>query len=198
MTWLWWLSSLFSIYLRRVTGKKQNLGYPCIIAVNHEGPLDGLFLLCALQRPLFFLATHTLINDRSSNLWWWHKFWVFILGQAIATGPGTIDRCVKTLKQNKTLCIFPEGRIHPSSPDRRIHGGVAVIAHKAQVPIFPIRIVGSGTIWPITNTPINLFRFNSVEVRIGERILPPKPEEKLSTDDYRKISANVFKAIQAL
>jgi 1-acyl-sn-glycerol-3-phosphate acyltransferase len=196
MRTLWWLGGAFRFYLRKVQGMELVPKAPFIIAANHQGPMDALFLVAAFMRPIHFIATRTLAEKNQQSLWWWHRFWVFTIGQAIPTGDNGVENSVAVLKKNHLIGIFPEGRIHPKVQGRRIHSGVARIAHRAQVPILPVRIQGSSDVWPITNWPMHPWKLRSVDITIGKPISPPSPGTILSQEEYLYISRQVLHIIQ--
>ncbi|MDD5039614.1 MAG: lysophospholipid acyltransferase family protein [Patescibacteria group bacterium] len=189
--WHWY--ALFAPYLRSVVGKENIPAGPCIIAANHESTLDALVLVWAFRRRISFVAEARLQKRLLP------RFFVYFIGESVPNNGGTaVDRCIQECERGKTICLFPEGDVHPRFRTERLRTGVAVISHRAQTPIVPVHISGTGAIWPVTNTSLHFGRFRSVTITIGEPIMPPPAVEECPRQAYERATAELYQKIRNL
>ncbi|MEK7631656.1 MAG: lysophospholipid acyltransferase family protein [Patescibacteria group bacterium] len=166
------LATLFKPYIKLIVGLENLPKPPFILAANHRSPLDPAFLLAATGLPIRFLAAGHLFQRRWGLMRLYNELIIRRLGQAIPTGPGSIERSVNILRTGGIVGIFPEGDIHPALNQNRLHTGVAIIAQQAHVPIVPVHIEGSERVWAFSKT-FAPWRFRTVRLTIGPVILPP-------------------------
>ncbi len=138
----------------KIVGKKNIPKGACILSCNHTSNMDSVVLAVKTWEKKYYLAKKELFKN---------KFMGFILKKL---GAIKIDRqanditavknCLKILKANKKLVIFPEGtRVHNENMELgEVKNGVAMFAVKAKVPIVPIFI---------TRTP-KMFKRNRIYV----------------------------------
>lgn len=133
---------------------------PLVVASNHLSLWDPILLGVSFPRKIHFMAKEEL-------------FKIFLLGsiiKQIGTFPvkrGTADRnaireALKVLKNNKVLCIFPEGTRSRTGQLLDFHPGVTMIALKGCAPILPVGIKGTNNILK------NGLRRVKIVVNIGE------------------------------
>jgi len=188
----WRLCRLFSIYVRKITGHQQIPQGNFIVAANHLSSLDMIVIMIALRRRVTYVADQRLVKN------WLRKFVVYWLGRSIPNGHKAIERAKEVIDQNKILCVFPEGDIHPQHRDGYIHTGVMVLSHQTQVPILPIKITGTGKIWPPQVWPLKPWRFFSSMVTIGRPVLPLPPHKKFTKEEYGQQSIELMENIMSL
>lgn len=114
---------------------------PCILIGNHRSAID---ILLMFQLPP---------DGRC-----WSKDWPFhqpLLGWLMSLSghlrvdqPDIMDRAIDVLRQGQSLYVFPEGTRGRSSKLGRFHEGAFLVACKANVPIVPVAIHGSGECMP--------------------------------------------------
>lgn len=189
------LATIFKPYLASVTGREHLPKPPFILAANHISPLDPGLLLAATKLPIHFLAAAHLFQRRWGFMRLYNELVIRRLGQAIPTGPGSVERSLKVLASGGIVGIFPEGDIHPALRQDRLHTGVATIAQQARVPIVPVHIAGSDRVWKFTET-FAPWRLRCVRVTIGKPISPP--EKVLGGDEALAFTTDVMKTIAAL
>jgi 1-acyl-sn-glycerol-3-phosphate acyltransferase len=110
---------------------------PKILAANHPGPTDGVFLPALFPEDLVLLAE-------------WHQFhspilgWILSRGGHIPVGSGYARECYeqarRKLSEGKTLLIFAEGTVNPGYAEMRAKSGAVRLAVAAGVPIVPIGV----------------------------------------------------------
>lgn len=125
----------------KIIGKENIPKGACILSSNHTSNLDAVIFAVKTWEKKYYLAKKELFKN---------KLFGFFLKKL---GAVKIDRqsndvlaiknCLKLLKDNKKLFIFPEGtRVHNENMELgEIKQGVAMFAIKAKVPIVPIFIL---------------------------------------------------------
>ena len=112
-----------------------------VVVCNHFKFIDPLFLYCATDKKGSFLAKKELFDKKIIG-------WIIKDFGAVPINRENPDikellTCVKILKNNKKLVIFPEGTRNRTKTDelQEIKGGAGVFALKAKVPIVPAMIL---------------------------------------------------------
>lgn len=129
------------LFPTKIIGKENIPKGACILSSNHTSNLDAVIFAVKTWEKKYYLAKKELFKN---------KLFGFFLKKL---GAVKIDRqsndvlaiknCLKLLKDNKKLFIFPEGtRVHNENMELgEIKQGVAMFAIKAKVPIVPIFIL---------------------------------------------------------
>ena len=188
------LAKTCSPYLASVTGREFLPKPPFILAANHLSPLDPVLLFAATHLPIRFIAAG-LYKYHWGFMHIYNELILRHLGKALATGPGSIENCVKILSKGGIVGIFPEGDIHPAFFQNRLRTGLAIIAQQAQAPIVPVHIEGSDCVWTFKKTFAS-WRFRSVSITIGKPISPPN--NTLDKDQALTFVTSVMERIATL
>lgn len=127
-----------SIFFRRIyLTHTENIpkGKPVILACNHPTAfLEPCILACFLDRPLYYLVRGDYFNKPVFNflLRALHMLPVYRRRDGdfsrIKDNFATFDACFDTLKKNRTLTIYPEGRTQFEYRLRGLHKGIGRIA----------------------------------------------------------------------
>mgnify|MGYP002795795086 FL=1 len=170
------------LFPTKIIGKKNIPNGACIISSNHTSNMDAVMLAVKTWEKKYYLAKKELFKN---------KLFGFILKKC---GAVKIDRqandvtaiknCLKILKNNKKLVIFPEGtRVHNENMELgEVKHGVAMFAIKAKVPIVPMFI---------TKTP-KIFRRN--RIYIGEPFTLEEFYGKKLTEEELKSAGEIVTA----
>lgn len=139
-----WFEKLFGVYNRNLLKrnfnsfqvqnlsalKKTDKNIPLIIYANHSSWWDGLILFEILKSKDF--DSYVLMEEKQLRKYkWFRKLGAFsIVRENSREAIRSLDYAVETLKagKNKTLLIFPQGKIYPN--DKRplkLYGGLAVL-----------------------------------------------------------------------
>ena len=113
-------------------------GEPAVVVVNHVSFLDGVLLGAFLPgKPTFAVNTHI------ARAWWVKPFLgLFRAFPVDPTNPLAAKAMIKTVREGRTLVIFPEGRITVTGALMKVFDGPGMVADKAGAPIIPVRLDG--------------------------------------------------------
>jgi 1-acyl-sn-glycerol-3-phosphate acyltransferase len=125
-----------------------------IIASNHASEWDPILIRAAF--PLFTrFAPFYFVSAPKENFktFGWKYFiyggFLFEIFGAYSIHPGhhdyrySLHNHLEILKQDNTLCIFPQGKRVIPGEESPAHGGVAYLAHETKATVLPIHIEGT-------------------------------------------------------
>jgi 1-acyl-sn-glycerol-3-phosphate acyltransferase len=134
---------------------------PVIFMSNHQSNFDILALLAAMPRQIHWIAKKEL-------------FEIPVFGPSMRRGGyipldrgdgrkalQSMDEAAATIRQGKSVVLFPEGTRTQDGNLLPFKRGGFILARKADVPVIPITINGSGRI-----NPANQIRLFSGDIRI--------------------------------
>ena len=128
-------------YPFKILGKENMPEGGAVVVCNHLKFIDPLFLYYATDKNGSFIAKKELFDKKLIG-------WIIKDFGAVPINRENPDirellTCVKTLKSNKKLVIFPEGTRNKTKTDKlqEIKGGAGVFALKAKVPVVPVMIL---------------------------------------------------------
>ncbi len=172
----------FVVYLRGTNLLREDLSSlerfakiskPIIVAPNHSSLWDAVFIIAHLPQAICVMKKSILRNP-------------FLGGGSRLSGyipNGSTTRMIRdaadALGRGGQLLLFPEGtRTHPS--ERWINplkGGCALIAIRAQVPVYPVFIRSNSRVlqkgWPLWKPPVFPVHLS---IEVGEPIFPEDGE----------------------
>lgn len=158
-----------------------------ILACNHLSNLDPFIVGTSVWRHFNFIAKDSLFKN---------KFLSFIFSEfgAIPIKRDTSDfhairEVLRRMKKGDPLILFPEGTRGVSGRDKKVQGGVGLIALKAQVPVIPVHIEGSDKSLP---PKTKWFRRHPVIVTFGKPIIFNK------TDSYTEVAERIMTEVYSL
>jgi 1-acyl-sn-glycerol-3-phosphate acyltransferase len=157
-----------------------------VIVANHPSLLDALMLVAQLPRSFCVMKASLMRNP--------------FLGPGALLARYSRNDCARTmvrqavddLRAGGQLVMFPEGTRTTGAALHPFHGGFALIARRAQVPVQTVFIdttspyLGKG--WPIWKLPPLPIEFS---VRIGRRFEPEPDVDAWVQDIERYMAANV-------
>jgi 1-acyl-sn-glycerol-3-phosphate acyltransferase len=119
---------------------------PTLILSNHQSFFDTMFCQNWVRRPFYFVPRDTLLDI---------KFWGWVIrslytipikrGQADIAAMRTI---IDALKQDKAVCLFPEGTRTLDGRIGKIKPGFGLISRRSNATIVPMVIDGVFEAWP--------------------------------------------------
>jgi len=122
---------------------------PHVIVANHQGNSDIPLLFVLVPTPLRFLAKRSV--GYIPLLGWMLRLakFPFIDRYNARRGRQSIDEVADRIRNEKlNVAVFPEGTRSPEGTMLPFKKGAFLLAIKAQVPIVPVAIHGSGTTLP--------------------------------------------------
>lgn len=144
-----------------VTGSEHLPDGPVVFMSNHQSNFDILSLLAAMPRQFYWIAKKELFD-------------IPVFGSSMRRGGyipldrgdgrkalKSIDDAAASIHQGKSVVLFPEGTRTTDGHLLPFKRGGFILARKADVPVVPVTINGSGKI-----NPANSFRLYSGDITI--------------------------------
>lgn len=132
---------LFFVFRIKVVGK-ENMPRKggVIVAINHRSNWDVVVAGAVSPRQLGYMAKAELFNNKLFGA----------LIKALGAFPvqrgkgdiGAIKAALTRLRDGETVAMFPEGRRVKENEKVTAKPGAVMIAHKAKVPVVPVKISG--------------------------------------------------------
>jgi 1-acyl-sn-glycerol-3-phosphate acyltransferase len=151
-----------------VTGLGNLPPPPYIIAANHQAWFDPAFIIPFFPaRPLIYtMAKRQTVFNRA----WKRRLLPMIGVFPISPDRGELDEqglrtVYQVLERGGVMLMFPEGRYSRGRALRPLKNGIGFFALNAGVPIVPVAVQGTGSLWP----------FKRIEVSIGTPVMPDLP-----------------------
>jgi 1-acyl-sn-glycerol-3-phosphate acyltransferase len=127
---------------------------PAILVCNHTSGLDPLLIQSVVERVVIWMMAKEYYDIKALT-------WVFKTIEAIpvdrsARDTGSVRAALRHLADGRILGVFPEGRIERTRELMPFQTGVAMMAIKTGVPVYPAFLDGTqrnktmlgGFIWP--------------------------------------------------
>lgn len=126
-------------YKRKKYKLKKKQGY--FIISNHQALLDPLFVALSFKRPIYFVATDNLFNQKFVS------FWLKWLVNPIPKRKATIDAtclktCLKIAKENGTVGLFVEGNRAYADFQFYIDPSITKLIKKMNLPVILYNLKG--------------------------------------------------------
>lgn len=171
---------------------------PYIICCNHTSFLDAFVVITGLPQSIatetYFIGLKEIFDLPAIR-------WSTRLARVIPIDPATeLVRAMKAasyvLRNNKILCIFPEGQRSIDGEVKRFKKGVGILAKELQVPVVPVAIDGAYEAWPRT---VRFPRPHPIKIIFGKPIgYRDILKSSSGEDDYKRIADSVRERIVKL
>ena len=164
------LSTLYRIIFRvKIKGEVPNEG-AYVICSNHINYLDAAAIVLFNKRKVNFVAKEDLFKNEFL-MWLGHLFDVIPIKRNMQDIEA-MKRCLKALKNNELLGIFPEGTRKGMEKNLKAKNGAAFMAMKANVKVIPVGIHGSfkpfSKVYINYGTPIDLSEYTNQKEKLDE------------------------------
>ncbi|HCU05761.1 MAG TPA: hypothetical protein DIC51_05710 [Coxiellaceae bacterium] len=197
---LYFLSKgLFRLTIKNADYLPKNKAY--ILCANHVSYLDAPLIAAALSTQqmdnLYFLGLSDFLD--TSFLKHFTK-----ISHIIPINPNlqlveSLQLSTALLKQNRAICIFPEGERSIDGQLKSFKKGVGILAKELQVPLIPVLIRGAFEAWPRTK---RFPRPHRIEIIFGTPYDAKELEMIGKTlgarDDYDAITLGIREKIEQL
>ena len=134
---------------------------PYVLISNHQHALDPLILAYPVKSQCVFLAKKELGKNKLVRNLLLRLHCIFV--DRHSTDMEAMRNCMKALKMNKVLVIFPEGTRHHEGQMEHIENGTSLIVMRGRTPVVPVYL----------DRPLRLFR------RVNAWVGDPIPYEDL-------------------
>ncbi len=170
-----------------------------IIAANHRSFFDvpaGLIALHHFKRYPRLLVASTYFERRATRRFV-RSIGAIPVDRERKSGTAA-SAAVEALREGVPILVMPEGRLHwdPSHPlaTGPVRPGVSRLAVAADVPVVPVAISGTETVWPASKRlpRFNPFRRKTVVIRLSGSLL------HFENDDHEANTGEVMANIRAL
>ncbi|MFC1804487.1 AMP-binding protein [Candidatus Omnitrophota bacterium] len=125
---------------------------PYIICANHASYLDPFVLFCGIPlgvaQKTFFLVYSQIFEHPSVS--WSAKIARLISIDSSSQLCEAMQAAALVLRNNKIICIFPEGRRAVDEKVAEFKKGIGILVKELDVPVIPAYIKGSHCSWPRT------------------------------------------------
>jgi 1-acyl-sn-glycerol-3-phosphate acyltransferase len=118
-----------------------------ILAGNHTSLMDGVIIVAAYPRKIYFLATESVF--KANFIGRLVRHFGFIPVKKDALNKEAIKEAIRILENRNTIGIFPEGKISQDGKLTEGKRGVALLALKTGAAIIPFAIEGAYQAWPL-------------------------------------------------
>ncbi|MGC8623693.1 MAG: lysophospholipid acyltransferase family protein [Phycisphaerae bacterium] len=160
-----------------------------LLVTNHQSMLDPWMIGIGSKRQIHFMARESLFKGGLGQ-------YIFETTNAFPVRRGRADsvavrEAINRLNRGFLVNLFPEATRTMDGTIGPIAAGVAIIVHRAKVPVIPIVLDGAFEAWPRDR---KFFRYSSIRLRYGKPI-PYRELENLSADE---ISVRIRREMIAL
>ncbi len=162
---------------------------PCVLACNHRSFADPPLVGMHMRRPIAYFARADL---------WNHPIIAFFLNAMFGIpvdrenpGLSSMKGAVERLRRGITVLVFPEGTRTKSGRMGPLREGPSLFARRAGVPIVPVYLHRSETLWP-RGSKVPRFFAKGIEVRFGAPLTPPAGLDPRAQDAWIKSRLNAW------
>ncbi|WXR60614.1 lysophospholipid acyltransferase family protein [Peptostreptococcaceae bacterium AGR-M142] len=172
-----------------VKGRENLVDEPCLFVCNHQSNFDIPILVKSLDRMAGFIAKKELAKIPVLSKWIIEVGSILIDRNNPREALKGIKEGINSLKEGKSLVIFPEGTRSKNGEVLEFKAGSMKLAIKAGVKIIPVSINGSTNIMKS-----GTFKINSGDVFVN--ILKPIDVNDFSKDEQKTMSSYVENLIR--
>lgn len=148
---------------------------PCILAANHLTNFDVFPLQLSLPRPLFFMAKAELFNNLLIS-WLIRQLGAFPIHRGVSD-QWALTHSLKVLDNQLILAMFPEGTRSRGRGLSVAKTGAARMAIEKNVPIVPVAIAGSQTLFK------GFPHRSHIQIIVCPPLMPDSDDDPLSLTD---------------
>jgi 1-acyl-sn-glycerol-3-phosphate acyltransferase len=113
-----------------------------ILAINHTSSIDPALVQSVCRHRLITWMMAQEYMDIKGTGWFYRTLGVIPVQRA-GRDSGPLRTALRTLEAGKLLGVFPEGRIAPTRDMLPFQTGLALMAIKTNVPVYPVYLDGT-------------------------------------------------------
>jgi 1-acyl-sn-glycerol-3-phosphate acyltransferase len=118
---------------------------PVLLLSSHQSFLDPFLVQMPINKHLHYVAKSTLFDNAFSNM-------ILPTLNTIPIRRGEADlvamrKIIAMLKEDKIVCLFPEGTRTPDGRLTEIKGGFSLLSRRSQAVVVPVVIEGAFECW---------------------------------------------------
>ena len=167
---------------------------PYLITPNHASYLDGFIVFCGLPLSVavntYFVGWSRIFEHPSIR--WGNRLARLVPIDTNTNFIGAMQVVAYLLRQNKIVCIFPEGQRSLHDQVKAFKKGTGIIIKELNTRVVPVHLKGTGDVWPRTRAWPRIFR--PVKAHFGELLeaeFLSKKDAVSDLDDYGAITENL-------
>ena len=164
---------------------------PAILVCNHLSGLDPMLVQSACRRLVVWMMAREYYDLKS--LTWLYKIVEAIPVERSGRDLAATRSALRALDHGRLLGIFPEGRIETSSDLLPFQTGVAMMAIKTGVPVFPAYLEGTQRGKEMVQA---VGKPNTAWIRFGPAV--EFPRDSTSREALELATARIRSAVQSL
>jgi 1-acyl-sn-glycerol-3-phosphate acyltransferase len=159
-----------------------------LVCSNHQSYLDPIIVGLTVDRPINYLARKSLFHVPGIS--WLIRLLSSIPIDREGMGMAGLKECLRRLKQDEMVLIFPEGTRSPDGEMQPLKPGFCMLARRGKVSLLPVGIDGAHDAWPRS---AKLPRFRPIHIVIGD----PLPADEIRQLDDDGLVAELERRIRA-
>lgn len=163
-----------------------------ILLINHQSYLDPLFAAVRLKRAVSYLARDTLFKVPFLG-WIMRHTYVIPISRTAFRG-GSVRAAMERLESGFLVCMFPEGT-RSSGPPGQFRPGFLSLVRRADVPVYPVAIVGSDQAMP---KGAWFVRPAKVTVVYGKPLTDAEVQQLVTGNDDRQLAEMIREKVTTL
>ena len=164
-----------------------------VFVANHHSHLDTSLLLTSIPNPW----RHRMVVGAASEVFFDKRLKAVLSALSIGafpidrstTGRAAADQAADLIDAGNSLLIYPEGGRSPDGWGQPFKGGAAYLALRCNVPVVPIYMAGTGTVW---RKGQRFPKPSTTSVLFGDPIWPAEGEKT------RRLNARIEAAVTSL
>lgn len=167
---------------------------PTLVIPNHVSFMDAALMYALMPKDTYFVIYTTFVNSLG---------WLFRLSCNFVAvdqhSPYAMKKIMAKLNENRTVVIFPEGRLTTTGSFMKSYGGVVWLASKSQANVLPMVIVGMEQNKFTRVTEMYKTRwFHDIMLYVGEPFKLPKMENSEINKSKRFYADSIIDNMQKL
>lgn len=171
------------LFPMRVTGLNNIPATGAVMLVsNHISLIDPVFIICALSRPIRFMAKEELFRCKPLG-WFLSKMGAFPVARG-NSDLSAIRTSIAVLNEGCMLGIYPQGHRYKHDETRELQTGAAMLALRSKAAVVPVRM----------HAPLRLFRPMRIEIGPAVNLNDlPRATSAALNEATARIAAGIWK-----